>query len=106
VRPFAAARLGACLALLGGAGCVPERGVGYVEIKVFPATSAPLYLNATRIDPPRGNSAVLRQQVGKTTLQLERNGQLLSLCDFVVRKNRITTVTVSTGRDPRCRVQG
>jgi hypothetical protein len=101
-----AARFGVCLALCAVAACVPDRNsVGYVEIKMFPATSAPLYLNAVRLEPLRGGNAVLKQKVGKANLQLERNGQLVSLCEFDVRKNRITTVTVSTGRDARCRVQ-
>ena len=105
MHSFAGAGLGGILALGLITACVPERGVGYVELKIFPAISAPLYLNATRIEPLRGGNAVLRQQIGKTTLQLERNGQLVLLCEFNVRKNRITTVTVSAGRDPRCRVQ-
>jgi hypothetical protein len=99
------ARLGAALALTGVAACIPEQGVGYVEIKAFPSFSVPLYINTTKLDALKDGTAVLRQPVGKASLRLERGGQMVPLCEFDVRKNRITTVTVSAGRDLRCRVQ-
>ena len=45
-----------------------------------------------------------RQRVGTAKLQVEAsNGNLAPLCDLVVKKNRITTVTVSpVERPPRC----
>lgn len=105
MRPKAWTRLGAALALAGLAACIPEQGVGYVEIRAFPSFSIPLYLNATKLDALKDGNAVLRQPVGKASLRLERGGQLYPLCEFDVRKNRITTVTVSAGRELRCRVQ-
>jgi hypothetical protein len=98
--------MAAALAALSLAGCLPEEGNGYVEVKVFPRFPLPLYLNTDRIESMKDGVAVLRQAVGKSKLQLERNGQLFSLCEFDVRKNRVTTVTVSSlDRGPRCDVQ-
>jgi hypothetical protein len=91
---------------MGLAGCLPEEGTGYVEVKVFPRFPMPLYVNTDKIESMKDGVAVLRQTVGKSKLQLERNGQLFSLCEFDVRKNRVTTVTISSlDRGPRCDVQ-
>ena len=48
--------------------------------------------------------AVLKQRTGTTKLSADGvGGQVAVLCDIVVRKNRITTVTVSVlERPPRC----
>jgi hypothetical protein len=78
---------------------------GYVELKTVPSTGrAVLYLDNERLDPPRSGIAVLRQAVGTRKLQTEAaGGQPSLLCDIVVKKDRITTVTVSTfERPPRC----
>jgi hypothetical protein len=41
--------------------------------------------------------------VGTRKLQIDPTGQIPALCDLVVKKDRITTVTVSTlERPPRC----
>ena len=78
---------------------------GYVEVRTSPPSlSAPplLYLGTTKLEP-RNGAIVLRQPVGTTPLQGETGGQMILLCDVVVRKNRITTVTVSlVDRPPRC----
>jgi hypothetical protein len=90
---------------LGLAACDPDGTVGYVEIKTVPATSAPaLYLDATKLEPVRNGTAVLRQKVGTAKLQIDGDGgQLALLCNVVVQKNRITSVTVSSAsRPPRC----
>lgn len=85
------------------AGC---NDIGYVELKAVPqSTRAPaLYLDSERIEPPREGFAVLRQAVGTRTLQADTGGgPRVALCDIVVRKDRITTVTVSMlERPPRC----
>ena len=54
--------------------------------------------------PPRNGTAVLRQKVGTTRLQADGEaGNLALLCNVVVQKNRITSVTVSVvSRQPRC----
>ncbi|MCZ7660768.1 MAG: hypothetical protein M5U07_24430 [Xanthobacteraceae bacterium] len=94
------------LALLLVAGCVPERDAGYVEIKTVPVASlapTPLYLDSVKLAPLKSGVAMLRQQVGTARLEAESAGGKLALCDVVVKKNRITSVTVSfLERPPRC----
>jgi hypothetical protein len=94
---------GALAALALGACRIGE--VGYVEIKLAPSSSnLALYLGSTKLAPIKSGVAVLRQHVGTAKLQIEGGGgQMALLCDIVVRKNRITTVTVSAlERPPRC----
>jgi hypothetical protein len=101
-------RLAACAgaAMLALAACAED--TGYVEIKVAPGIIVPpLVLGASRVDPAKAASTVLRQKVGAARLEYERDGRRVPFCDFVVRKNRIVTVAVSAlGRDPRCKVEG
>jgi hypothetical protein len=87
--------------------CRPTGDTGYVEIKTVPqsaATPTALYLDAEKLAPIKKGSAILRQPVG--TMKLEADGiggARAALCDIVVQKNRITTVTVSVlERPPRC----
>jgi hypothetical protein len=56
------------------------------------------------VEPPRDGIAVLRQAVGTRRLQTDpKTEDPRALCDIVVRKDRITTVTVSMlERPPRC----
>jgi hypothetical protein len=63
-----------------------------------------LYLGSTKLAPARNGVAVLRQQVGSAKLQMEGiAGQLTFLCEVIVKRNRITNVTVSVlERPPRC----
>jgi hypothetical protein len=81
---------------------------GYVEIKTVPGsatvTQPPLYLDAVKLDPLRKGVAVLRMRVGTARLAVENGGgHLAPICDVVVKKNRITSVTLSvTERPPRC----
>jgi len=89
------------------AACRPSSDVGYVEIKtvpVAPVTQAVLYLDTTKLAPIKKGTAILRQQVGTRRLQVEGSaGAFTALCDIVVKKNRITSVTVSVlERPPRC----
>ena len=102
-------RLGAAvLATLALAACDLEGDTGFVEIKTVPtSTLAPplaFYLDSDRLDPFKKGNAVLRQRVGTRKLQIEAaNGNLAPLCELVVKKNRITTVTVTVvERPPRC----
>jgi hypothetical protein len=93
------------LALLGLAACNIDGGTGYVEIKTVPATTAlPLYLDAVKLEPLRNGNALLQQKAGTAKLQTELDGGSLSvLCTIEVKKNRITSVTVSVmSRQPRC----
>jgi hypothetical protein len=87
--------------------CRPTGDTGYVEIKTVPGTAVTptaLYLDAEKLAPIKKGSAVLRQPVGTIKLQAEGiGGARAALCDIVVRKNRITTVTISVlERPPRC----
>ena len=99
----------ASVLIVGGVivACRPTADTGYVEIKTVPAaavTSAVLYLDAEKLAPIKQGSAILRQPVGTMKLQADAaGGARAALCDIVVRKNRITTVTVSVlERPPRC----
>jgi hypothetical protein len=99
--------LGACCFAVALAGCMPTGEVGYVEIKTVPVahvTQAALYLDAAKVAPIKKGTAVLRHAVGTVKLQADAvGGQLATLCNVVVKKNRITTVTVSVlERPPRC----
>ena len=89
------------------AACGPNGDIGYVQINTVPAgpvTQAGLYLDATKLAPIRQGGTLLRQPVG--TLKLEADafgGARAPICEIVVKRNRITTVTVSVlERPPRC----
>jgi hypothetical protein len=87
--------------------CRPGGDVGYVEIKTVPAApvaQTALYLDSAKLSPIRKGSAILRQHVGTLKLQADgAAGSLNQLCEIVVKKNRITSVTVSVlERPPRC----
>jgi hypothetical protein len=89
------------------AACRPTGDSGYVEIKTVPiaaVTQTALYIDSTRLAPIKKGSAILRQRVGTLKLQADgTGGSLAPLCDIVVKRNRITTVTVSVlERPPRC----
>ena len=103
MRASAAGRVAALLSPLVLAACYGDAGVGYVEIKTVSAAPV-LYLDTVKLEPLRNGTGVLRQRVGTTKLQVDgEGGQLAPLCNIVVQKNRITTVTVSvSNRLPRC----
>ncbi len=87
--------------------CRPSADVGYVEIKTVPVTpfaSTALYLDSTKLESIKKGSTVLRQSVGTLKLQADGfAGTLTELCNIVVRKDRITSVTISVlERPPRC----
>jgi hypothetical protein len=103
-----AGRLGSAGLLVSAlAACIPEGGTGFVQIKTVPASSVSqpsLYLDSVKLEPLKKGAAVLSRKAGTSKLQAEvAGGQLALLCDIVVKKNRITTVTISTvERPPRC----
>jgi hypothetical protein len=92
------------LLAIGLASCSLESGTGYIEIKSSPPFPlVPLYLDAVKLDPLRNGNALLRHRVGVTKLQAEGEGGYLAvLCSIDVRKNRITSVSLTTGRPLRC----
>ena len=89
------------------AACRPNGDVGYVEIKTVPnapVAMTPLYIDSAKLAPIRKGNAILRQPTGTLKLQADgASGTLAQLCEIVVARNRITTVTVSVmERPPRC----
>ena len=108
MMPRAAGLLASAI-VVGGiiVACRPTGDVGYVQINtvpVAPTTQAALYLDATKLAPIRQGSALLRQPVGTLKLEAEAfGGARAPICEIVVKRNRITTVTVSVlERPPRC----
>jgi hypothetical protein len=94
------------LAMLALTSCNLDPGAGYVEIKALPPSAVlPLYLDQVKLEPLRNGNAVLRQKVGTAKLQADMDGagHMALLCNIEVKKNRITSVTVSVmSRQPRC----
>ena len=85
----------------------PSGDIGYVQINavpVTPVTQAQLYFDTVRLAPFNNGTALLRQSVGTLTLRADSYGSTtVPLCRIEVRKDRITTVTVSMlERPPRC----
>jgi hypothetical protein len=95
----------AALALLPMLGaCNIDAGSGYLEIKALPPVPA-LYLDEVKLEPIRNGTAVLREKSGTAKLQadIDGTGRLAILCSVEIKKNRITTVTISmVSRQPRC----
>jgi hypothetical protein len=94
-------------ALLTQASCQPSGDVGYVEIRTVPTASnvvpPSLYLDTLKVEPSKKGNTILTQRVGTTRLATDGAGGQLPLCEIVVKKNRITTVTISIlERPPRC----
>ena len=94
------------LPVLAGCG---ESDVGYVEIKTVPVlmgSQSAIYLNSVKLDPLKNGVAVLRERVGTADIQIGSDGGSLAVvCSVTVRKNRLTTVTVSVlSRPPRCQI--
>jgi len=96
-------------AVVGGlllAACNQD-GTGYVELKTVPGSARlpALYLDAGKVEAKPGVT-VLRQAVGTARLQTDGGDGKILLCHVVVKKNRITTVTLSPlERPPRCQCE-
>jgi hypothetical protein len=101
-----ASGVGVVLAGLALAGCNVPGDTGYIEIRTVPAApsrSPALFLGSEKLEPVQKGVAVLKHRPGTTRLSAEAIGGQAVLCDIVVRKTRITTVTVSVlERPPRC----
>jgi hypothetical protein len=96
----------ACVFMSALAGCIEDE-TGFVQIKAVPVAAASqpsLYLDAVKLEPLKKGEAFLVQKAGTSKLQIEGwGGQLSLLCEVVVQKDRITTVTISTVQRPlRC----
>src|SRR3954468_4053656 len=93
--------------LLAQAFCQPTGDVGYVEIRTVPYASnvggPTLYLDTLKVEPSKKGTTILTQRVGTTRLATDGAGGQLPLCEIVIKKNRITTITISVlERPPRC----
>jgi hypothetical protein len=99
-----AARALASTSLLSLLSCSADQGSGYIEIKTVPPSAAVvLYLDAVKLDPIRNGNALLHQRAGTAKLQANGEGNLSVLCNVEVKKNRITTVTITAiTRQLRC----
>ena len=85
----------------------PSSDVGYVQINTVPVNAiaqAQLYFDTVRLAPVKNGTALLRQSTGTLMLRTDGFGNnLLPLCSIEVKKDRITTITVSVlDRPPRC----
>lgn len=85
----------------------PSSDIGYVQINTVPVAAvgqAQLYFDTVRLAPLKNGAALLRQGVGTLTLRADAyGGSSVPLCQIEVRKDRITTITVSMlERPPRC----
>ena len=105
MRTASGLRAGAVAAGLVLAGCNLPGDTGYVEIRTVPFNARPpvFYLDSAKLDPVRKGVAVLKQRPGTAKLFVDGVGGHVALCEIAVRKNRITTVTISVlDRPPRC----
>lgn len=92
------------LAALLSAACEPD--TGFVEVKIMPGYTVPALAIDRQPLALKSGAVILRRRVGSAKLEADRSGHLFPFCDFAVRKNRITTVSVySTGRELHCKVQ-
>jgi hypothetical protein len=92
------------LAALLSAACEPD--TGFVEVKIMPGYTLPTLAIDKQPLALKSGAVILRRKVGPAKLEAERSGNHFPFCDFAVRKNRITTVSVyATGRELHCNVQ-
>jgi hypothetical protein len=96
------ASVGLVLAL---AACNGENG--FIQIRTVPTSAVaqlPLYLDSEKLEPLKKGEAVVTRRIGTAKLQTDAaGGHLAVLCEIAVKKNRITTVTISVAeRPPRC----
>jgi hypothetical protein len=100
-------RAGIALVCVHALAACNQGGTGYVELRTVPggARLPALYLDFDKVEAKPGVT-VLRQPVGTAKLQAEGSEGKVLLCHVVVKKNRITTVTLSPlERPPRCQCE-
>src|SRR6267154_1295178 len=86
--------------------CKQDPDIGYIELRTIPAVTAvqqpTFYLDMVKLEPVKKGVAVLRQRVGAIKLATEGGmGTPALLCEVVVKKNRITAVTVPMSHGSR-----
>lgn len=100
--------LAAVLTALALGGCDPQ-DAGYVQVQLGRTgifRQPALFLDGTRLDFARGHSVVLRFRTGQVSLRTSRSAWGSAICRVVVRKNRITVLSVAATEDPpRCLCQ-
>src|SRR5712691_4320359 len=83
-------------------GC--ENGeIGYVQLRVMPANatvSTALYLEGVRLDFSRGPTVMLQFKTGRWALTDMDSTWAPTLCNIVVRKDRISALTVMAAQTP------
>jgi hypothetical protein len=76
---------------------------GYVQLRVMPANatvSTELYLDGVRLDFSRGPTVTLQFKTGRLTLTAIGSSWAPALCNIVVRKDRISALTVMAAQTP------
>ena len=101
-------RLALVFALIMPLAACGEEQTGYVEVRIVPASfpTNALLLDSKPLRPTRG-IALVRRNVGTAKLEVERRrDEYAKLCEMPVRKDRVTTVTISPqGGSLRCTVE-
>ena len=76
---------------------------GYVQLRVMPANAAvstALYLEGVRLDFSRGPTVTLQFKTGRLALTAMASTWAPALCNIVVRKDRISALTVMAAPTP------
>lgn len=100
--------LGALATALSLAGC-DAQDTGYVQVQLAqPARpggigAAPLFLHGAKLDFSRGQAVVMQFRTGRVALKTSDSTWSPAICRIVVRKNRISVLSVAaTENPPRC----
>jgi len=76
---------------------------GYVQLRVLPAnaaTATTLYLDGVKLDFSRGTTVTLQSKTGRLALKGMDSSWAPILCNIVVRKDRISALTVMGAQNP------
>ena len=84
------------------AGC-DSGETGYIQLRVLPANAAAstaLYLEGDKLDFSRGPTVTLQFKTGRLALKGMDSTWAPTLCNIVVRKDRISALTVMGSQSP------
>jgi hypothetical protein len=98
---------GGVAAMFALAGC-DAQDTGYVQVQLSRpglVGAAPLYLDGARLNFSRGAAVVMQFRTGRVSLKTSDSAWSAAICRIVVRKNRISVVSVTTETPPRCLCQ-
>ena len=83
-----------------------NKDTGHVQLQLLPPSAtatATLYLDGKKLDFSRGSNIVMRFAIGRISLKAIDSVFSSSICTVVVRKNRLSILTVmATENPPRC----